>query len=71
MKMHLTMSFNYPEDEMKARLAINVDQMHETLRWIEDRIKEANIDDDMPESVILAIEDKVRLSIKRIGESDV
>jgi hypothetical protein len=71
MKMHLTMSFNYPEDEMKARLAINADQMHETLRWIEDRIKEANIDDDMPESVILAIEDKVRLSIKRIGESDV
>ena len=71
MKMHLTMSFNYPEDEMKARLAINADQMHETLRWIEDRIKEANIDDDTPESVILAIEDKVRLSIKRIGESDV
>jgi hypothetical protein len=71
MKMHLTMSFNYPEDEMKARLAINADQMHETLRWIEDRIKEANIDDDMPDSVILAIEDKVRLSIKRIGESDV
>jgi hypothetical protein len=71
MKMHLTMSFNYPEDEMKARLAINADQMHETLRWIEDRIKEANIDDDMPESVILAIEDKVRLSIKRIGEPDV
>ena len=71
MKMHLTMSFNYPEDEMKARLAINADQMHETLRWIEDRIKEANIDDDMPESVILAIEDKVKLSIKRIGESDV
>ena len=70
MKMHLTMSFNYPEDEMKARLAINADQMHETLRWIEDRIKESNIDDDMPESVILAIEDKVRFSIKRIGESD-
>jgi len=56
---------------MKARLAINADQMHETLRWIEDRIKEANIDDDMPDSVILAIEDKVRLSIKRIGEPDV
>jgi len=71
MKMHLTMSFNYPEDEMKARLAINADQMYETLQWIEDRIMEAHINDDMPDSVILAIEDKVRLSIKRIGESDV
>ena len=70
MKMHLTMSFNYPEDEMKARLAINADQMYETLQWIEERIKEANIDDDMPESVILAIEDRVMLSFKRIGKSD-
>ena len=70
MKMHLTMSFNYPEDEMKARLAINADQMYETLQWIEERIKEASIDDDMPESVILAIEDRVMLSFKRIGKSD-
>lgn len=70
MKMHVTMSFNYPEDEQKARLALNADQMHETLRWIEDRINEANLHDDAPDSVILAIADKVRLSFKLIGTAD-
>jgi len=70
MKMHLTMSFNYPEDEMKARLAINADQMYETLQWIEERINEANQHDDTADSVILAIEDRVMLSFKRIGKLD-
>jgi len=70
MKMHLTMSFNYPEDEMKARLAINADQMYETLQWIEERVNEANQHDDDPDAVVNAIVDRVRLSFKRIGESD-
>jgi hypothetical protein len=49
------MSFNYPEDEMKARLAINADQMHETLRWIEDRIKALPIETRLNEGINFAI----------------
>ena len=71
MKMHVTMSFNYPEDEHKARTALNADQMYETLQWIEDRIYESNLHDDNPEAVINSILDKVRLSLRLVGESDV
>jgi hypothetical protein len=71
MKMHVTMSFDYPDDEQKARLALNAEQMYEALQWIEDRIYEANLHDDNPEAVINSILDKVRLSLRLIGESDV
>jgi hypothetical protein len=71
MKMHVTMSFNYPEDEHKARLAINSEHMYETLQWIEERINESHLHDDNPDAVIHSIQDKVRLSLRLIGESDV
>ena len=69
--MHITMSFDYPDDEMKARKAINADQMYETLQWVEDRIYEANLHDDNADAVINSILDKVRLSLRLVGESDV
>jgi hypothetical protein len=63
-------SFDYPEDEMKARKAINAEQMYETLEWIKDRIEEGYRDDDVPDSVLMSVMDKVSWSLKVTGESD-
>ena len=68
--MHIMISFDYPEDEMKARKAINAEQMYETLEWIKDRIEEGYRDDDVPDSVLMSVMDKVSWSLKVTGESD-
>jgi len=68
--MHIMISFDYPEDEMKARKAINADQMYETLQWIKDRIEEGHRDDDAPDSVLISVMDKVKCSLKITGETD-
>ena len=70
MKMHVTMSFDYPDDEHKARLALNAEQMYEALEWIVEYINESRRDDDNPMAVIDSIDDRVKLLIKLIGESD-
>jgi len=70
MKMHITMSFDYPDDEHKARLALNAEQMYEALQWIVERVNESRREDDNPEAVIHSIDDRAKLSIKLIGESD-
>ena len=68
--MHIMMSFDYPEDEMKARKAINADQMYETLEWIKDRIEEGHCEDDAPDLVLISVMDKVKCSLKITGEAD-
>jgi ATP-dependent helicase/DNAse subunit B len=69
MKMQATMSFNYPDDEDKLRRAINAEQMYESLTWILDRIDEYYEYDDNPDSVVNSIKDKVKHTLKLIGES--